>query len=494
MRRLLLALTLVATLTAPAGAVSPPVVASANLDLVGALPEAGVISATFLTTKPVMVVSTAKGLTTWDIADPTLPKFLGAIALPHAQNEAVSVGEREDGTIFALIGVDEFSYAPQTPTTAPHVFSGAGSKIMYIVELTDLANPVLRSRTDTSSSTHTVSCVNTACEFVYTSGAYDDHFNVIDVRDLTNPVEVATNYSPAHSGHDWDTDDSGLAWQVGDEGLVAYDTSLDPTNPTPVAVNNIKGKNGRSEYNNFILHNSIRPNATVFETNEANGVRLPKEQAHVDNGNVLLVTEEDYLDPRCGSGEGSFSTWYIPYTDSELLRAANPDAFANTNADAKRAQGKGAIEPLDSWNTELLDTGSDSLAGAVCSAHYFDYHQAGFVAQGWYQQGLRILDVRNPADIKQVGYYFTGAMETFAANWVPEYDANGHQTGQKTNLLYTQDPSRGLEFFTFAVPETEPAETEPLRAPVLPQWLSSAVSSTASRASAGFSWLCRLPT
>jgi hypothetical protein len=213
----------------------------------------------------------------------------------------------------------------------------------------------------------------------------------------------------------------------------------------------------------------------VFEANEADGIRLPKDQAHVDSGNVLLVTQEDYLDPRCGSGEGSFSTWYIPYTDADLLRADNPEAFANTNALAKRSQGKGKVEPLDSWNTELLDTGRDSLAGAVCSAHYFDYHQAGFVAQGWYQQGLRILDVRNPADIKQVGYYFTGAMETFAANWVPEYDASGHQTGRKSTMLYTQDPSRGLEFFTFSLPETAPEGTEPLRTPVLPQLPPGAV-------------------
>jgi hypothetical protein len=493
MRRMLLALVFILALIAPAGAVAPPVVASANLNLVGALPEAGVISATFLTTKPVLVVSTAKGLSTWDISNPALPKLLGAIVLPHSQNEGVSVGERPDGKIFALIGVDEASYAPQTPTTPPHVFGGAGSKIMYIVELTDLANPVLRSRIDTKSSTHTVSCITTACEYVYTSGAYDDYFNVIDVRDLANPKEISTVYSPAHSGHDWDTDDSGLLWQVGRQGLVAYDASTNPANPTPVAVGNNASRNGASTYNNFILHNAQRPNATVFEQNEANGIRLPKDQANVNNGNVLLVTEEDYLDPTCGGGEGSFSTWYIPYTDADQLLIDNPKAFANSNTGTRASWGRGKVEPLDSWNTELLDTGRDTVAGALCSAHYFDFHQNGFIAQGWYQQGLRILDVRNPADIKQVGYYFTGAMETFAANWVPEYDATGKQTGRKTNMLYTQDPSRGLEFFTFTFPTTAPADTAPLRAPILPQWLDGTATVT-TRESSGFGWLCRLPS
>jgi hypothetical protein len=250
---------------------------------------------------------------------------------------------------------------------------------------------------------------------------------------------------------------------------------------------------GPGGYNNFILHNSQRPNANVFEQNEANGIRLPKAEANVNNGNVLLVTEEDYLDPTCGGGEGAFSTWYIPYTDANQLLIDNPKASSNTLTGTRSSYGRGKIEPLDIWNTELLDTGRDSIAGALCSAHYFDFHQNGFVAQGWYQQGLRILDVRNPADIKQVGYFFTGAMETFAANWVPEYDATGKQTGRKTNMIYTQDPSRGLEFFTFTFPTTAPEDTQPLRAPILPQWLNGTAATT-SRRSADFGWLCRLST
>lgn len=495
MRRLLLSVVPSALLAAviavsPVGAVPPPVVASANLDLVGALPEAGVISAAFLTTKPVMVVSTVKGLSTWDVRDPRLPKPLGFLPLPHAQNEAVSIGERPDGTVVALIGIDEFGYAPQQPTTPPRVFAGAGSKIMYIVELTDATAPVLRSRIDTGSSTHTVSCINLRCDYAYTAGAYDDYFNVVDLRNLAAPVQVGQLYSPAHSGHDWDTDESGLAWQVGDQGLVAFDTSANPIKPTPVAVGNTQSKNGTSTYNNFILHNSQRPNANVFEQREADDIRLGKADADIDNGNVLLVTEEDYLDPTCGAGEGTFSTWFIPYTDAELLRKDNPKAFVNTASSMTQSWGKGKVEPLDSWNTELMDTGRDSLAGAVCSAHYFDTHDDGWVAQGWYQQGLRILDVRTATDIKQVGYWFTGGMETFAATWVPEYNAAGRQTGRTTNLLYTQDPSRGLEFFVFTPPTTAPEDTVPLRAPILPEWLSAPAT---SRATERFGWLCRLP-
>jgi len=44
----------------------------------------------------------------------------------------------------------------------------------------------------------------------------------------------------------------------------------------------------------------------------------------------------------------------------------------------------------------------------VCSAHYFD-ERDGIVAQGWYQQGTRFLDVSDPTDIRQIGYFIPPA-------------------------------------------------------------------------------------
>ena len=105
-------------------------------------------------------------------------------------------------------------------------------------------------------------------------------------------------------------------------------------------------------------------------------------------GNVLAITEEDYLKPTC-EGQGSVQTWRI--TD-EL----NPD-------------GSLKLELLDMWTTELNElanaTGRSPATGN-CSAHWFD-EQGGLLAQGWYDQGVRFLDISNPRDIKQVAYYAT---------------------------------------------------------------------------------------
>jgi hypothetical protein len=247
------------------------------------------------------------------------------------------------------------------------------------------------------------------------------------------------------------------------------------------------------EWNNFISHNSLRPNADAFT-----GPRLrpgnadPKGTAkgharnhgigdsgapHVDRGNVLLVTEEDYIDVTCAS-EGSFQTWHVPDLDPTI----NPDGI----------QDGGTITPLDQWNTELLGTGVSTPAGAFCSAHYFDYHQDGYVAQGWYQQGLRILDVNDPHEIRQVGYWVTGAQETWGANWVPEYDEDGRQTGDKTDLVYTNDPSRGMEILRVDLPE-ERGAAPTVTAPVLSSWLTIDLDLAQRAESSPFGGACVLP-
>ena len=57
------------------------------------------------------------------------------------------------------------------------------------------------------------------------------------------------------------------------------------------------------------------------------------------------------------------------------------------------------LRNLDSFVIEV-----DPSRTTLCSAHYFD-ERGGLVAQGWYEGGTRFLDVTNPADIKQVGYW-----------------------------------------------------------------------------------------
>nr|WP_325237244.1 hypothetical protein [Egicoccus sp.] len=471
-------------------ATSDDVLPSPNVDLVGLLPEPSVISVAFAGDAPVMYASTLSGVRTYDISDPTRPQLLGAVPIALFQNENVKLGERADGTKFVLIGFDTVGVTPTDDPTDVGTYDE-----IVVVDVTDPTEPWIRSRVDVGSDTHTVGCANPACSHAFSSGR-DGAFDVVDLTDLDAPVLLeqvtgqpmeANAAFPTGIGHDWDVDADGVAWWVGTGGIVAYDVS-DPTAPVVLNSSDVHGRD--QEWNNFVSHNSQRPNADDFTGPRHRPGKLrptgAKDRArwqkltyapHVDRGNVLLLTEEDYADVTCAS-EGSFQTWHVPGLD----RRINPDG----------TQDAGTITPLDQWNTELLGSGVKTPAGAFCSAHYFDYHQDGYVAQGWYQQGLRILDVNDATDIRQVGYWITGAQETWGAKWVPEYDDAGQQTGRKTNLVYTQDPTRGMEILRVDLP-TDRGAAPTVTAPVLASWLTVSPDLAARAAASPFGGVCILP-
>ena len=490
MRRRLFVLAIAAAMAfgmLPAGAVPTPVVASDNVELLAQMPDVAAISTTFSSDSPHMYVSTLHGFSVYDISDPALPKLLAELPFVYWENESMSMGERvaEDGTKtkFALIGLDIYGVSPTDATKRASV---SGEEVI-VVDVTNPAAPRIRGRVNTPSSTHTVACVTKDCQYAYTSGAYDaGKFHVVDLTDLDAPKVVKELNNVAGDGHQWDLDALGNIWSTGGDGAAGYDIS-DPLNPRALASTDRNGT--MSPYNDFIMHNAWHPGAENFTQvqDEATGrlVSGSKETASVFDGNVLLVTEEDYDNPRCGggAGEGTFSTWYIPYQDADQYAADNPAYKKNL----------GQMTPLDTWNTEILNTGQGTVAGALCSAHYFTYHDAGFIAQGWYQQGTRILDVRNPHDIKQVGYFFTGASETWHAYWVPEY-VDGVQTGRDTNIVYTNDAARGIDILRVGLPETPAEGTAPVEAPILPQWLAAGVNAVASLPSDDWGYLCRLTT
>ena len=337
---------------------------------------------------------------------------------------------------------------------------------------------------------------------------------MIDLSDLTNPRIVATVEGPqgpnnsfgSGIGHDWDVDEAGIAWWVGTGGIVAYDVD-DTTDPQ---ILNTSDENSIDPlWNNYVSHNSQRPNATAFGTggngdddglpgqgppSELPGQGPPGErpgapggdsstadadEPDISKGNVLYVTEEDLSDNGCSETIGGFQTWHIP----ELDPSVNPDGTAE----------KGTITPLDQWTAEMASDPAAQLPAAFCSGHYFDTHDSGIVAQGWYQQGLRILDPRDPHDIKQIGYYITaGAQETWGASWVPEYDEDGVQTGEPTNLLYTEDPSRGMDILEVDLPE-EGEDGVAVKAPILPQWQAGSPDLAARAESSEWGGACVLP-
>ncbi len=74
------------------------------------------------------------------------------------------------------------------------------------------------------------------------------------------------------------------------------------------------------------------------------------------------------------------------------------------------------MKPLDTFHP-LLDTPeNDTGPERGCSAHYFEI-EGPMLGAGWYGQGLRLLDISNARDVRQVGYYrVTGTTPSSGAN------------------------------------------------------------------------------
>ncbi len=386
------------------------------------------ISGCFLPTAPHFVTSGLESVTVWDVSDPAKPTRAGVMPNAVFENEAMNCGERrtgDDTRRFVLVGIDLYDAAVDKNGIG-HT-NGGGNELM-LVDVTDPADIHVLSTVPSTTSTHTVACVeDTDCRYAYSAGDNrSSSFSVFDLRDLEHPVEVdadpATDgvqpFSSPTAGHKWNFDDAGIGTHTGFNGSSMWDVDR-PRRPRLLATTGAAGRGEAEGYNDFIHHNSFRPNAAAFR---------PRTKPSLANGNVLLVTEEDYEQTDC-SLAGSFQTWHV-----------------------KRLNGrKGGIVPLD--KVELSDLGNFPLPrGSFCSAHWFDYRDGGIVAAGFYGGGMQLLDVRDPRNIRSYGYAHWFASEVWDAMWVPEYAADGSQTGRDTNVVMAVDLVRGLDVYSVDVP------------------------------------------
>ncbi len=404
-------------------------VESDRIEHVAANPGTAGISGCFMKTAPLFVTSGLDSIQVWNVRNPEAPRRVGTLPNVVFENEAMNCGERRTSNgvrRFALIGVDLVN---ATPPDVEHVNVGGGELI--VVDVTRPSAPRILSRTPGSTSTHTVACVDDRnCTTAYSAGdsGSDGGFSIFDLRRLAKPREVDSNtrkagvqyFASPTAGHKWNFDAAGFGTHTGFAGASMWRTAK-PRHPELVTTTGLAGRGDDpafAGYNDFILHNSFRPNARAFR---------PGAAPSIANGNVLLVTEEDYENPDCAAA-GSFQTWWV-----------------------KRLDGTGsAIVPLD--KVELADLGSfPSPAGTFCSAHWFDFRPGGLVAAGFYGGGTQILDVRDARDIKAYAHSVWGASEVWDAMWVPVYE-NGRMTKRRTDIVYSIDLARGLDVYDVRLP------------------------------------------
>jgi hypothetical protein len=267
-----------------------------------------------------------------------------------------------------------------------------GRGVLHIIDVRDPAHPrelstyrtwvpgIFSGLARRGGIGHTATCIQ-RCRYAWLAGS-PDGIEVVDLRDPAHPRRAGRFAARAAAGifgtHDVQVDASGLAWIAGSNGTAAYDTTRSAVRPRLVMRTDRRGSHG--PLNDFIHHNSQRISRRV-----------------------VAITEEDFGD-QCRRA-GSLQTWRI----------------------ARR----GRLRPLDSFSVER-----DGNARVACSAHYFDTRD-GLIAQGFYEQGVRLIDARRPRRLRQVGYYLSRPGLFWGALFAP--------TDPTGSTVYGIDHSRGID-------------------------------------------------
>jgi hypothetical protein len=340
---------------------------------------------------------------------------------------------------------------------------GSNGGILYIVDIHDMQVPTLASvlplNIEGPDGTergpgHITNCVAPGpnpCSLLWLTGGH--RIWVVDLKDIKAPKLLGAFDTPASMGssgfgtpgkirtgatHDVERDSTGTLWITGSGGAFGYRLTANPLKPKLLTGT---GKEGtKPNVNDFILHNSKKSSI---------------------GKNTLLVTEEDYVDdrhqdkypPGSCNGQGKFQTWDVTgYESGRLMKLQSQ------------------------WKTEV--TGAPFVSGnkapvtANCSSHWFQ-ESKGIAAVGWYEQGTRLLDVRNPKKIKQVGYGLPPNAVTWGAYWITD------------DLVYTADVGRGID-----VLRVDRKATAPVVAPIRGSWLGAEPKVDIIRKSSAWGWAC----
>jgi hypothetical protein len=473
-------------LAAPTGALAaeppPGAVKSDNLEYVRWVPDTRqVVEGKFdeVRGRELLILTGRFGFKTLDVSDPTNPQPLDSF-IPadlaeggYWQNEDMEIDTRRK----LIIGALDPRHTDNPLADCP---PGGSTSIVacksgfYVISYRDPTN--LRQIGDFVElpSGHTSTCIQ-GCRYIWTGGPArrsdqdwlgtiinpapgDITLNnrligngrpiwVTDLSDPANPqvsdepVDLWRNDQYTDYSHDVDEDERGIAWVAGRGGIRGYATSglhrdpfqnrwrrATPFDPILVAGGGlqwddptVEGDDGVAQATMF-MHNSGRP------TDRSVGA------AGVERGNVLIGTEEDFTTP-CGNS-------------GRIVASDLTDSWGGEPAQRSTRTNPYRMKTLDSFHP-FIDTPETANPSLGCSAHYFEI-DGPLLGAAWYGQGLRLVDIHDARNMRQVGYYRVTnpnpsepppATDPSSNSWDVEFKSDRN----KGDLIYLFDMSRGVE-------------------------------------------------
>lgn len=389
-----------------------------GVEFVGNLPEAvGATAINFLdygAKRKAMFVTGRFGLKSYDVTNPEKPKLLDSIDMPGFwENEDMDVDPSRK-LVFLSQDPRAFGEPQSTGESGVYIVSARHPEKLEILSFAPVP------------AGHTTTCIND-CKYLWTGGPMkrDDQpadwagrpVFVTDIRNAKkpsvypDPVDLHRNDGVTDYVHDVQVDDSGVAWASGRGGLRGYWTKgrhFDPvtktsrvataSDPVPYAGGKFVQQPDVGSPGGSFAHNSERPMRSLG--------------GH-EAGDLALVTIENFSDS-C-------------QTDGRLLLVSIGDSkdgqgWSSTPENPYRLP---IVGEFGAWGQE----GSDASTG--CSAHYFQL-RGNTVVQSFYGNGTRFIDISDPTQPKQIGYYRPDGGSSAAPYW------NG-------DVIYVADGRRGVD-------------------------------------------------
>ncbi len=384
----------------------------------------------------VMFADGVFGLMAWSLADPAHPRLLDelpAAALAQPGDRVASgfwEGEHlqvDQQRRLVLLSRDLRAYGLDFQTGVPGLYIVDASDPRHLRLLTFHPQP----------AGHTTQCL-AGCRYLWTggparvdapapgAGSGRQGVRVTDLRDPAHPVTLPGQVDEGRNDgvtdyvHDTDVDGAGVAWTSGAGGVRGYWVSgvhvdprtggsrpATPADPVPYAGGKVVSPDDAGF---TFAHDSWRPMRAL---------------GGFPAGQLLLVADEDF-GPSC---EDSGQLLVV-----SLAGSLHGEGWTSTPDHPFRLQVVGSWGPVGSPGQQL---------SAMCSAHWLEplpgVGDGGIVAEAFYAQGIRFIDVSDPRRPVQVGYFVPHGAVAAA----PAY---------RRGLVYAAQYTSGIDVLRFTPP------------------------------------------
>ncbi|MFJ8581045.1 LVIVD repeat-containing protein [Micromonospora sp. NPDC093277] len=374
----------------------------------------------------VMVANGTGGLAIWSLKNPEQPEYIAAVTVDQLKQPGETMTQFWEGENLTVDSRRKLVFLTRD----------SGTKGLFIIDINDPWHPKLLGFHPVPLG-HTATCIND-CRFIWSVGSgvrgASSPVYVTDVRDVNHPFtysqavisDVRRTGATGGSTHSVDVDFDGVVWVSGSGGVRGYWTEgkhLDPAtkaeryatayDPIPYAGGSVTGRESAFLHNAYRFPNALgdRPAGdVVLITNENNNQDCAKA------GVFILASLEGTHD-----GEGITSTPENPVKMTQLA-TYSPGGKPGHYVDPTGKAGD-------------------------CSAHWFTVN-GNIVAAGFYEQGVRFLDISDPRNPQQVGW-FRVPDRAAGPDGPAIIGSNASSAYWHNGYVYVPDYGRGVDVLKF---------------------------------------------